>query len=80
MNKSVSAKTLADELSSDVATAILTRQGDPGRDPLELLEIVRTVHLTLQELSSRTRDRRLARLDRLPEIIELATDDDPVSH
>jgi len=53
--------TISDELSGEVAAAILTRAQETGRDPHELLEIVRTVHETLQELSVRARDSRLQR-------------------
>ena len=53
--------TISDELSGDIAAAILTRAQETGRDPHELLEIVRTVHETLQELSLRARDSRLQR-------------------
>ncbi|HKE57326.1 MAG TPA: hypothetical protein VKB46_11505 [Pyrinomonadaceae bacterium] len=59
MAKNISAITISDELSSDVAAEILTRQKEIGRDPNELLDIVRTVHETLQELSSRAHDRRM---------------------
>lgn len=48
--------TLSDELSSDIATAILTRQKELDRDPRELLEIVRIVHNTLRELAAKTGD------------------------
>jgi hypothetical protein len=44
--------TISDELSSEVATAILTRQSELNRDPRELLDIVMTVHNTLLELSA----------------------------
>ena len=53
MTKNILAITISDELSGDVAAEILTRQQEMGRDPHELLDIVRTVHETLQELSSR---------------------------
>ncbi|HKE58618.1 MAG TPA: hypothetical protein VKB46_18025 [Pyrinomonadaceae bacterium] len=59
MANNISAITISDELSSDVAAEILTRQKEIGRDPHELLDIVRTVHETLQELSSRAHDRRM---------------------
>jgi hypothetical protein len=62
MAKNISATTISDELSSDVAAAILTRQQEMGRDPRELLDIVLTVHGTLRDLSVRARDRRFARV------------------
>lgn len=52
MTQSTLVVTISDELSSDVATAILTRQAELGRDPRELLDIVLTVHDTLRELSA----------------------------
>ena len=52
MTQSTLVTTISDELSSEVATAILTRQTELGRDPLELLDIVMTVHNTLRELSA----------------------------
>jgi hypothetical protein len=58
MAKNVSAIIISDELSSDVAAAILTKQREMGRDPRELLDIVLAVHHTLQELSLRARDNR----------------------
>ena len=51
MNERILTKTLSDELSGDIAVAILTRAKELARDPRELLEIVRTVHGTLQDLS-----------------------------
>jgi len=59
MAKNISAITISDELSGDVAAEILTKQKEMGRDPKELLDIVRTVHETLQELSSRAHDSRM---------------------
>ena len=51
MNERIQTKSLSDELSGDVAVAILTRLQELNRDPHELLEIVRAVHVTLQDLS-----------------------------
>ena len=51
MNERIQTTSLSDELSGDVAVAILTRLQELNRDPHELLEIVRAVHVTLQELS-----------------------------
>ena len=51
MNERIQTKSLSDELSGDVAVAILTKLQELKRDPHELLEIVRAVHVTLQELS-----------------------------
>ena len=50
--------TISDELSGEVAAAILTKQRELGRDPRELLAIVITVHNTLRELSVNARERR----------------------
>ena len=49
--------TVSDEISSEVATEILTKQGPLYRDPHELLTIVQTVHATLRELSEHARER-----------------------
>jgi len=62
MAKDIAAITISDELSGEVATAILTKQKQMNRDPHELLAIVRMVHVTLQDLSIRARDRRLERI------------------
>ena len=51
MNERIQTRSLSDELSGDVAVAILTRLQELNREPRELLEIVRTVHITLQDLS-----------------------------
>jgi hypothetical protein len=59
MTQITSAITISDELSSDVATAILTRQKELNRDPRELLDIVLTVHSTLRELSAKARESRI---------------------
>jgi len=59
MTQITSAITISDELSSDVATAILTRQKELNRDPRELLDIVLTVHSTLRELSAKARESRV---------------------
>ena len=58
MTQATSVITISDELSSEVATAILTRQKELKRDPRELLDIVLLVHNTLRELSTQTRERR----------------------
>lgn len=58
MTQSTLVTTISDELSSEVATAILTRQKELGRDPRELLDIVMTVHNTLRELSANARESR----------------------
>jgi len=64
MTKSVSLMTMSDELSSEVATAILTNQEQLGRDPRELLNIVLRVHDTLRELSVKSREARYEKLGR----------------
>lgn len=51
MRKLHSIRAVSSELSSDVAAAILTRQSQLNRDPVELMNIVLAVHNTLQELS-----------------------------
>jgi hypothetical protein len=51
MNERILTKTLSDELSGEIAVAILTKAKELDRDPRELLEIVRTVHDALQDLS-----------------------------
>ena len=56
MNERIQTKSLSDELSGDVAVAILTRLQELNRDPHELLEIVRAVHVTLQDLSQGASD------------------------
>jgi hypothetical protein len=58
MTQSTLVVTISDELSSEVATAILTRQRELDRDPRELLDIVMTVHNTLRELSANARESR----------------------
>ena len=58
MTQTASLTTISDELSSEVATAILTRQNELNRDPSELLQIVLTVHHTLRELSVKARESR----------------------
>ncbi len=65
MIKTVAVRTISDEVSNEVATAILTKQREFKRDPIELLSIVVRVHDTLQELSVRARDGRRERIDRL---------------
>ena len=56
--------TISDEISNEVAAAILTRQRELKRDPKELLDIVLTVHDTLRHLSEKARDARSQRIDR----------------
>ena len=58
MTQSTSVVTISDELSSEIAEAILTRQLELNRDPRELLDIVMTVHNTLRELSANAREAR----------------------
>jgi len=58
MNQTLSLTTISDEISNEVAAAILTRQKELNRDPKELLAIVLTVHDTLRHLSARARDER----------------------
>jgi len=48
---------VSDEISNEVATAILTKQKELERDPSELLNIVLAVHNTLRELSAKDRAR-----------------------
>jgi len=62
MTQITSAITISDELSSEVATAILTRQKEFNRDPRELLDIVLTVHSTLRELSAKARESRVEKI------------------
>ncbi len=59
MSKSMSAVTISDDVSSDVAQAILTRQKDWGGDPRALLNLVRVVHDTLRDLSLRSKSHSL---------------------
>ena len=56
--------TISNELSSEVAAAILTRQNELDRDPRELLDIVMTVHDTFRELSAKARESRRTGNDR----------------
>ena len=58
MNQTLSLTTISDEISSEVAAAILTKQKELNRDPKELLDIVLTVHDTLRHLSAKARDER----------------------
>jgi len=58
MNQTLSLTTISDEISNEVAAAILTRQKELNRDPKELLDIVLTVHDTLRHLSAKARDER----------------------
>jgi hypothetical protein len=64
MSQTTSVIAIADELSSEIAAAILTRQNELNRDPHELLHIVMTVHDTLRDLSAKARERRSKRNDR----------------
>lgn len=64
MSQTTSVITISDELSSEVATAILTRQNQIHRNPRELLDIVMTVHHTLRELSAKARASRITEHDR----------------
>lgn len=64
MSQTASVITISSELSSEVATAILTRQNELNRDPRELLRIVLMVHDTLRELSEKARASRSKRNDR----------------
>jgi len=64
MAKDIAATIISDELSGEIATAILTRQKEMNRDPHELLALVRKVHVTLQDLSVKARDRRLEKIGR----------------
>ena len=65
MTNTVSAVTISDEISNEVATAILTKQKELNRDPQELLNIVLIVHDTLRQLSSTAREKRSERIDRI---------------
>ena len=64
MSKSESVLAISAELSSDVATAILTKQAELHREPRELLDIVLAVHSTLTDLSSRVQERRFEKITR----------------
>ena len=64
MGQTTSVITISNELSSDVAASILTRQNELNRDPRELLDIVMTVHDTLRELSAKARESRRTGSDR----------------
>jgi hypothetical protein len=57
--------TISDEISSEVATAILTKQRELNRTPRELLDIVIKVHETLRELSDKASERRSKKLCRI---------------
>ena len=57
--------TISDEISSEVATAILTKQRELNRTPRELLDIVIKVHETLRELSDKARERSSKKLYRI---------------
>ena len=62
MSSTTSVVTISDELSSEVATAILTRQQELNCDPRELLAIVLRVHGTLRELSVKARESRVEKI------------------
>lgn len=64
MTQATSVIATSDELSSEVATAILTKQYELNRDPRELLDIVMTVHNTLRELSENAIERRYRKVKR----------------
>jgi len=55
--------TISDEISNEVATAILTKQRELNRAPRELLDVVIKVHETLRELDARVREARAKQLD-----------------
>jgi len=65
MNNSVSVVVISDEVSTEVATAILTKQTEMNRDPHELMNIVLAVHDTLRDLSKKARADRLEKIDRV---------------
>ena len=65
MTNTASAVSISDEISSEVAAEILTKQRELNRDPKELLNIVLAVHDTLRELSAQSRDERSARINRI---------------
>ena len=65
MTNPASLVTISDEISSEVAAEILTKQRELNRDPKELLNIVLAVHDTLRELSAQSRDERIARINRI---------------
>jgi len=54
---------VSDEISNEVATAILTKQKELNIDPKELLNIVLTVHDTLRQLSAEVRGARKDKVD-----------------
>ncbi len=64
MTQTASVTTISNELSGEVATAILTKQRELDRDPRELLDLVITVHNTLRELSATARESRCKENDR----------------
>ena len=66
MSKPVLVTTISDEISNEVATAILTRQRELDRTPRELLDIVMEVHETLRKLSAEVHEDRIKQLDRMP--------------
>jgi hypothetical protein len=62
MKNTHSAITVSDEISSEVAAEILTKQIELNRDPQELLGIVLAVHTTLRELSERAHESRFKKM------------------
>jgi hypothetical protein len=64
MSKAELVLAISAELSSDVATAILTKQAELQREPRELLDIVLAVHSTLTDLSSRVQESRFEKITR----------------
>jgi hypothetical protein len=53
MTKPALVVSVSDEISNEVATALLTKQKELNRTPQELLDIVIKVHETLRELSAK---------------------------
>ena len=64
MSQTASVIIISDEISSEIATAILTRQKELNRDPRELLDIVVRAHDTLRQLSANARESRRKRTER----------------
>jgi hypothetical protein len=56
---------VSDEISNEVATAILTKQKELNIDPKELLNIVFTVHNTLRQLSAEVCGARKDKVDHI---------------
>ena len=65
MANTASVITVSDEISSEVASEILTKQIELNRDPQELLSIVVAVHETLRDLSERAREHRYQKMQRV---------------